>query len=118
MHPNATLVQYRHPMWNPLLDLVGEELAGWFMWMCELELASGERLHAYKHRTTRRYLHLTGDARAFTPTLTGHYLPTPVSDALEDLVEHWQALSLPADVRGQCDAAIERAYVLGRTATA
>lgn len=47
--------------WQPLLDLVGEQ----FMWMFEVELEDGCRLHAYKHRWTRRYIHLTSDGRAF-----------------------------------------------------
>ena len=33
--------------------------------MFEVELSDGTRLHAYKHRWTRRYIHLTGDGRAF-----------------------------------------------------
>lgn len=33
--------------------------------MFEVELESGLRLHAYKHRETRRYLHLDKEGRAF-----------------------------------------------------
>lgn len=35
------------------------------MWMHEVELESGLRLHAYKHCDTRRYLHLDIEGRAF-----------------------------------------------------
>lgn len=118
MPANASVVQYEDPTWKPLLDVVGEELAGWFMWMCELELATGERVHAYKHRVTRRYLHLTGDGRAFAPAVSGHYLPATVREALEELVEQWEELTLPANIREHCDVAIERAVALGRAEVA
>jgi hypothetical protein len=49
------------PDWQPLIDLLLED----FMWMFEVELTDGTHLHAYKHRGTRRYIHLTGDGRAF-----------------------------------------------------
>jgi hypothetical protein len=35
------------------------------MWMHEVELEDGTRLHAYKHHETRRYLHLDHGGRAF-----------------------------------------------------
>jgi hypothetical protein len=53
------------PVWQPLLDLVGTYGAKDFMWMFEVELEDGRSLHAYKHRWTRRYIHLTVDGRAF-----------------------------------------------------
>ena len=53
------------PNWKPLLDLIGLELVDWFMWMFAIELSDGARVHAYKHRTTRRYFHLGEDGRAF-----------------------------------------------------
>lgn len=56
--------QYQSPEWRPLLALV-DELSGWFMWMGEVVLSDGVRLHSYKHRMTRRYLHLAEDGRAF-----------------------------------------------------
>ena len=40
------------------VDVVGEELAGEFMWMFEVQLDSDVRLDAYKHIDTRRYVHL------------------------------------------------------------
>ena len=38
--------------------LVGGHGAVWFMWMGEVELADGSIVHIYKHRGTRRSLHL------------------------------------------------------------
>jgi hypothetical protein len=52
------------PEWKPLLDLAPDRIDD-FMWMFEVELETGTRLHAYKHRWTRRYLHLACDGRAF-----------------------------------------------------
>lgn len=57
-------VQYETPNWEPLLYLA-RVYVGEFMWMFEVELKGGTRLHAYKHMDTRRYLHLTEDGRAF-----------------------------------------------------
>jgi hypothetical protein len=52
------------PNWEPLLNLIRVYVDD-FMWMFEVELKNGTRLHAYKHRETRRYLHLSEDGRAF-----------------------------------------------------
>ncbi len=52
------------PVWQPLLDLAGKQVED-FMWMFEVELTDGRRLHAYKHWWTRRYIHLTPDGDAF-----------------------------------------------------
>jgi hypothetical protein len=69
VNPTATItavvVQYDAPDWAPLEAAIGSDIADWFMWMAEIRLADGSQLHAYKHQTTRRYLHLTTDGRAF-----------------------------------------------------
>jgi hypothetical protein len=52
------------PTWEPLLNLLRAYVDD-FMWMFEVELEDGTRLHAYKHRETRRYLHLSEDDRVF-----------------------------------------------------
>ncbi|MBO9533574.1 MAG: hypothetical protein J7513_11445 [Solirubrobacteraceae bacterium] len=62
---SSTIYQFQHPDWEPLLGLVGQDLAGWFMWMGELRLSDGTSVHGYKHRETRRYLHLAPDGRAY-----------------------------------------------------
>lgn len=53
------------PNWAPLLALVGVELARWFMYSGEIELDDGARVHVYKHRDTRRSVHVGEDGRAF-----------------------------------------------------
>jgi hypothetical protein len=52
------------PTWQPLINLAGDQVEH-FMWMFEVELEDGLRLHAYKHWWTRRYIHLALDGRAF-----------------------------------------------------
>jgi hypothetical protein len=52
------------PEWAPLLELAADHIDD-FMWMFEVELESGLRLHAYKHIETRKYLHLDKEGRAF-----------------------------------------------------
>lgn len=56
--------QYDKPDWDPLLELAAEHVEE-FMWMFEVELESGLRLHAYKHIDTRKSLHLDKEGRAF-----------------------------------------------------
>lgn len=60
----------REPEWAPLLDLAPDHIDD-FMWMFEVELESGLRLHAYKHIETRKYLHLDKEGRAFAYLWTG-----------------------------------------------
>lgn len=62
---SGQMTQYEMPNWDPLLKLLAEYLVVDFMWMHEVELKDGTRLHAYKNRETRRYLHLSLDGRAF-----------------------------------------------------
>ncbi len=56
--------QYDSPNWDPLLELAPDHIDD-FMWMFEVQLESGLRLHAYKHWETRKYLHLDTEGRAF-----------------------------------------------------
>jgi len=58
------VVNYEHPVWEPLIELAFQHIDD-FMWMHEVELEDGTRLHAYKHWETRRYLHLDHGGRAF-----------------------------------------------------
>jgi predicted RNase H-like HicB family nuclease len=55
------MTQGDRPHWQPLMDLV---MTGW-MWMFEVCLSDGRKLHAYKHRWTRRYIHLAEDGTGF-----------------------------------------------------
>jgi hypothetical protein len=70
------------PDWKPLLDAVGEELTGDFMWMFEVELTDGTRLQAYKHIDTRRYVHLDPEGAAFVYQGPDRYRSFPVADVL------------------------------------
>jgi hypothetical protein len=58
------------PDWEPLLELAEDHIDD-FMWMFEVELESGLRLHAYKHVETRKYLHLDKEGRAFVYLWSG-----------------------------------------------
>jgi len=50
--------------WEPLLALAPDHVDD-FMWMFMVELKTGLRVHAYKHRETRRYIYLDAEGRAF-----------------------------------------------------
>jgi hypothetical protein len=68
MHPlrkrRGRVVNTRAPVWEPLFELVPDHV-GEFMWMHEVELEDGNRLHAYKHHETRRSMYLDHGRRAF-----------------------------------------------------
>lgn len=80
----STIYQFQHPDWEPLLGLVGADLARWFMWMGELRLSDGTKLHGYKHAETRRYLHVAADGRAFE-----YLAPTSLGDASPGRYREW-----------------------------
>ena len=114
MEPNDAVrgasVQGREPVWEPLVDLVGEELASTFMWMFEVALDDGRRLHAYKHIHTRRYLHLAQDGSAFTYRPEDWYDPIDPGLLLQMVLAPWwtQLGADPEDER-LAKAAIARA---------
>lgn len=108
--------QFDHPNWEPLLGLVGDGLASWFMWMTELQLADGTAVHAYKHRDTRRYLHIAEDGRCFAyvaPPLRSDepdaYRPITRSEAIEEPLGPWQFNFIPAGERREIAALIDTA---------
>ena len=76
------MLQGKEPDWAPLLQTVGEKVTGDFMWMFEVELSIGKRLHAYKHIDTRRYVHLDHKGAAYTYTYRERYRPCPAADVL------------------------------------
>ena len=80
------------PYWRPLLDLVGSDLADWFMWMFAIDLADGFRAHAYKHVATRRYLHLAEDGRAFLYVGDEHYREIAPRHAIDAAFMGWDRL--------------------------
>ena len=103
------MTQCEHPIWEPLVAAVGERCAGDFMWMFEVELATGMRLQAYKHVDTRRYLHLGPDGEAFCFVPRESYrrvvLSQLVAEALAVSWEERRILMLRChDVEGADDA--------------
>lgn len=77
------LVQHDEPTWEPLLNLLGADRIGHFMWMHEIALDTGERVHAYKHIDTRRYSHLSDTGKAYAYVEKELYAPIPAFDAAE-----------------------------------
>lgn len=87
------VVQYEEAVWQPLVEAVGERIAGGFMWMHEEALDDGSRLHAYKHVHTRSYLYLTLDGRAFQPSSCGRLVPQRLDYALQHAICGWWILA-------------------------
>jgi hypothetical protein len=83
---HGQMTQYETPHWDPLLKLLAEYLVADFMWMHEVELKDGTRLHVYKNRETRRYLHLTLDGRAFDYCGDDQYREVEITLALMEQV--------------------------------
>lgn len=81
------VLQFERPVWEPLIELVAERVDE-FMWMHEVELEDGTRLHAYKHRETRRYLHLDHGGRAFVFIWHGSRDVDEPSE-YEEVEPHW-----------------------------
>ena len=79
---SGKLLQGHDPDWRPLLKTVGEEVAGDFMWMFEVELSTGKPVHAYKHIDTRCYVHLDHDGTAFAYVEPDRYRAFPVAKVL------------------------------------
>ena len=92
----GSLVQYERPNWKPLL-LVAPDIVGAFMWMHEVGLADGVHVHAFKHRITRRYLHLTEDGWAYGFRPPNRYVRVPIADLLEEALGPLWELPLATD---------------------
>jgi hypothetical protein len=115
----AHMAQYDDPDWRPLQLAVGDDLMWPWMWMCELRTTAGVAYHAYKHHSTRRYLHLGPDADAIQYVGPDRYQRVELVDALEDaLWPWWERLDATPQDTVACWIAIERARRLaGRSAT-
>lgn len=107
------------PVWAPLEAAVGDELVGWFMWMYEVRLDDGTALQAYKHRSTRRYLHLDDACRAFGYD-DGRYPQFPLAQAIDAVFASWPVLGATRADLELVDDAWDRARVreTGRDGTA
>jgi hypothetical protein len=87
------------PNWEPLTKLIGTRLADWFMWMFDIVLADGVRVHAYKHTATRRSMHLAEDGRAFVFVGGERYREIRSRHAIDEAVAGWESLwPLPDDI--------------------
>jgi hypothetical protein len=84
------LARFEEPEWQLLIDLIGLELVPWFMLMHGVELADDTRVRAYKHRATRRYLHLGEDGRAFAYVPRDRYREITLVEALEEAFFEWE----------------------------
>lgn len=97
---------------EPLHSIVGLELRSQFMLMFDVHLSNGHILRAFKHITTRCYLHLdrTEPGLAYWYTDTGRYRPVDLTAALiavfrdvwarhleDDPAETWRLLNLALD---------------------
>jgi hypothetical protein len=103
-HLAGTMLRYDEPDWGPLESLVGPELAPWFMWMHSVELEDDAIVHAYKHVSTRRYLHLACDGRAFVYTAEREYREVLRLRAIVVAFDGWEAL-----MARSCDVGAVRA---------
>ena len=98
------------PDWAPLEALLGsEDLCGHFMWMFDVEMDDGAVLNAYKHRWTRRYIHLTTDQRTFVYAGRDVYTAVEPADAIEAAFERWECCGPTTVERLALRSAIARA---------
>jgi hypothetical protein len=91
MH-SAQITRPIKPSWEPLLGLVGKELVTGFMWMFAVELDDGAEVHAYTAVSTRRYLHLAADGRAFKVRNDKRYEEVSASAAVQEAFEDWEEM--------------------------
>lgn len=97
------------PHWDPLLK-VAPELVEHFMWMFELEIDDGRRLHAFKHISTRRYLHLDHRGNAFAYVHRHRYRPIDLACLLEEALRPWwEELDATPEEVTACWMVIQRA---------
>lgn len=75
------------------------------MWMHEIRLVDGSRLDAYKHVTTRRYLHLAPDGAAFAWRFDSTYRRIALAAAIVAAFDGWEnAQPPPSDRQALCTA--------------
>ena len=78
------------PSWEPLIGLVGKDLVPGFMWMFAFQLDDGVEVHAYKSISTRQYVHLGTDGRAFAYRSKDRYEAVSAREALEQAFNGWE----------------------------
>ncbi|MCK9249470.1 MAG: hypothetical protein M0P31_10920 [Solirubrobacteraceae bacterium] len=89
-HADVGVAQTDHPCWGPLEALLDPRLCAWFDWTYEARLDDGDHVQAYKHRTTRRYLHLARLGRAFRLEGAGAFVEVPLPVAIVTAFIGWQ----------------------------
>lgn len=92
---------------------MGRRLCGWFDWTYELGMEDGTRVHAYKHQTTRRSLHLAFPLRAFRLGVGGDFTEVPLQAAIVAAFAGWQR-----DQPSRSDVAALRLVLAGSGRTA
>jgi hypothetical protein len=100
------------PEWGPLESLLGSDaLCAHFMWMFDVELEDGTILHAYKHRWTRCYFHLSLDGRAFLFTGEHHYREVDPYRAIKAVFAQWECCKPTDEERAALRAASRKALL-------
>jgi hypothetical protein len=87
------------PDWRPLFGLSPTDVAA-FMWMYRVDLVDGTVVEAYKHRSTRKYIHLDPAGRGYE--LVGD-ATFEESDAMVLLVKAIVDVDRPANIVRQND---------------
>lgn len=86
----ASMGRGEKPDWRPLQKVLSDEQVSEFMWMYDMWTPAGERMQAYKHIDTRRYLHLDEYGNAFVYVDEATYRRLPLADLLERVLpRHW-----------------------------
>jgi hypothetical protein len=94
------------PDWRPLRRLLPDSLVETFMWMFEVRVPS-ERIHAYKHVVTRRYVFLSDGGAAYVYLSEDRYSRVPAATALElALAPWWEELGASAEETATAWAAL------------
>jgi hypothetical protein len=110
----GTLVQFDTPDWTALAGLLPLELCAHFMWIDEVRLRDGTRLDAYKHRWTRRYLHLARDGRAFWYVPPGCYREVDTRRAIVEAFEGWESCEPTESEKAALNLALRKADAIRR----
>jgi hypothetical protein len=93
----GSVVQAETPDWEALLRFAGGVVDD-FMWMFEIRLEDGRRVHAYKHVWTRNYLHLDEGGRAFIYKEPDSYQQVNPAWLLGHVLDAWALTSRMYDI--------------------
>ena len=110
---HGTPVRFDCPVWQPLLELIGDYLINDFMWMAAIDLDNGSVIHAYKHSATRHYIYVHEDGRTLAWDGDDRYHVVRAREAIDTVFADWEYLIWDPDdrdeIRAALDAARERA---------